>query len=91
MLGDIGSRPGLLARDRSLVTRVALISLGKVAELRVHVPVALRPGLTREEIDEVIGQLSLYLGYPAAVEARKKAREILEELDEQEAAQTGSA
>ncbi|MBW2275027.1 MAG: carboxymuconolactone decarboxylase family protein [Deltaproteobacteria bacterium] len=81
LMGEIWARPQLSPRDRSLVTLVALISLGKVAELRVHVPAALRHGLTREEIDEVILQLSLYLGYPAAVEARNKAREILEELE----------
>jgi 4-carboxymuconolactone decarboxylase len=78
LMGEIWSRPQLGARDRSLITLVALISLGKVAELRVHVPAALRHGMTREEIDEVILQLALYLGYPAAVEARNLIREILE-------------
>ena len=41
--------------------------------------------MSREEIDELILQLSLYLGYPAAVEARKVAQEALAALDEQEA------
>jgi 4-carboxymuconolactone decarboxylase len=85
LMGEIWSRPQLGPRDRSLITLVALISLGKLAELRVHVPAALRHGMTREEVDEVILQLALYLGYPAAVEAKNMTREILEALDGQEA------
>ncbi len=81
LMGEIWARPQLGPRDRSLVTLVALISLGKIAELRVHVPAALRHGMTREEIDEVILHLSLYLGYPAAVDAKNATKEILEGLD----------
>jgi 4-carboxymuconolactone decarboxylase len=89
LMGEIWARPQLARRDRSLVTLVALISLGKIAELRVHVPAALRHGMTREEIDEVILQLSLYLGYPAAVEAKNMTRETLAALDEQSASKIG--
>jgi len=84
LMGEIWARPELSRRDRSLVTIVALIALGRVSELRVHVPAALRHGMTREEIDEVILQLALYLGYPAAVEAWNESREILAALDETE-------
>jgi 4-carboxymuconolactone decarboxylase len=82
IMGEIWARPQLGRRDRSLITLVALISLGKLAELRIHVPAALRHGMTRDEVDEVILQLTLYLGYPAAVEAKNMTREILEELEE---------
>lgn len=85
LMGEIWARPQLSRRDRSLVTLVVLISLGKVEELRVHVPAALRHGMTRDEIDEVILQLSLYVGYPAAVEAKNVTRETLKNLDEQDA------
>jgi 4-carboxymuconolactone decarboxylase len=85
LMGEIWARPQLGRRDRSLITLVALISLGKTAELRVHVPAALRHGMTREEIDEIILQLALYLGYPAAVEAKNATKEIMRGLDEAEA------
>lgn len=81
LMGEIWSRPQLGLRDRSLITITALISLGKIAELRFHVPAGLRNGMSREEIDEVILQLSLYLGYPAAVEAKNMSREIFDAQD----------
>ncbi|MBW2667914.1 MAG: carboxymuconolactone decarboxylase family protein, partial [Deltaproteobacteria bacterium] len=87
LMGEIWSRPQLSRRDRSLVTLAALISLGKTTELRVHIPAALRHGMSREEVDEVILQLSLYLGYPTAVEAKNMSREILATLDAQDASE----
>ncbi len=87
LMGEIWSRPQLGRRDRSLVTLAALISLGKTTELRVHIPAALRHGMSREEVDEVILQLSLYLGYPTAVEAKNMSREILATLDAQDASE----
>ncbi len=82
LMGEIWARPQLARRDRSLIALVALMSLGKTAQLRIHVPAALRHGMTPEEIDEVILQLALYAGYPAAVEAKSISKEILEELDD---------
>ena len=84
LMGEIWSRPQLCRRDRSLVTIVALISLDKITELRFHIPAALRNGMSREEIDEIILQLSLYLGYPAAVGAKNMSSEILAALDAQD-------
>lgn len=85
LMGEIWSRPQLCLRDRSLITLAALISLDKITELRFHIPAALRNGMSREEIDEVILQLSLYLGYPAAVGAKNMSRDILAALDAQDA------
>ena len=81
LFGQIWSRPQLPPRDRSLITVTALVTLGKVAELEIHVPGALRNGLSREQIEEVILQLTLYAGYPAAVEAIRTARRIFADLD----------
>ena len=82
LFGQIWSRPQLPPRDRSLITLTALVTLGKVAELEIHVPGALRNGLSREEIEEVILQLTLYAGYPAAVEAIRATRRIFAGLDD---------
>ena len=52
------------------------------AQLEIHVPGALRNGLSREEIEEVILQLTVYAGYPAAVEAIRATRRIFAGLDD---------
>lgn len=77
VFGALWTRPGLDRRSRSLVTLGALIALRATEELRYHFPIALRNGLTREEIDEVIYHLAGYAGYPAAATARGVARDVL--------------
>ncbi|MGO8770347.1 MAG: carboxymuconolactone decarboxylase family protein [Mycobacterium sp.] len=77
VFGALWTRPGLDRRSRSLVTLGALIALRATDELRYHFPIALRNGLTREEVDEVIYHLAGYAGYPAAATARNVAREAL--------------
>jgi 4-carboxymuconolactone decarboxylase len=59
------------------VTLGALIALRASEELKFHFPIAVRNGLTIEEIDEVIYHMTGYAGYPAAANARNVAREVL--------------
>jgi 4-carboxymuconolactone decarboxylase len=70
-------RPGLDRRSRSLVTLGALIALRASDELEFHIPMALRNGLTIEELEEVVYHSASYAGYPAAVSARGIARKVL--------------
>jgi 4-carboxymuconolactone decarboxylase len=77
VFGALWTRPGLDRRSRSLITLGALIALRATDELRFHFPIALRNGLTTEEIDEVIYHMTGYAGYPAAASARKVACEVL--------------
>ena len=77
VFGALWNRPGLDRRSRSLVTLGALITLRASDELKAHFQIALNNGLTVEEIEEVIYHISGYAGYPAAVNARKVAREAL--------------
>jgi 4-carboxymuconolactone decarboxylase len=79
VFGSLWTRPGLGRRDRSLVTLGALIALRANDELRFHMPIALRNGLTVEEIEEVVYHLTGYAGFPAANAARKIGREVLPE------------
>ncbi len=79
--GEIWTRPGLDRRSKSIVTLAILVSLGHLNELSFHIPAALRNGLTREEIMEVLIQCGVYAGVPAANSAFAKANEILESLD----------
>ncbi|WP_245614238.1 4-carboxymuconolactone decarboxylase [Actinokineospora inagensis] len=75
--GEIWTRPGLDRRTRSCVTLTALIAHGHFEELAMHVRAALRNGLTREEIGEVLLQSAIYCGVPAANRAFAVAQEVL--------------
>ena len=77
VFGSLWTRPGLDRRSRSLVTLGALIAMRANDELRFHMPIALRNGLTIEEIEEVVYHLTAYAGYPAANAARAIGREVL--------------
>jgi len=77
VFGALWTRPGLDRRSRSLVTLGALIALRANDELKIHFQIALRNGLTIEEIEEVIYHMTGYAGYPAAAAARNIGREAL--------------
>ena len=79
--GEIWSRTQLARRDRSLVVVSALSALGRGDELRFHIPGALRHGVTRQEIEELLLMVVVYAGFPFAVEATRIAREAFERLD----------
>lgn len=74
--GDIWSRPGLGRRERSVAVLTALIALGHHEELAMHLRAALRNGLTRDEIVEVILQSAIYCGVPAANTAFRIATDV---------------
>jgi 4-carboxymuconolactone decarboxylase len=74
---DIWERPGLSKRDRSLVTVSALIALNRPDQLRSHLALALRNGVTADELSEVITHMAFYSGWPSAVSAITAAREVL--------------
>jgi 3-oxoadipate enol-lactonase/4-carboxymuconolactone decarboxylase len=76
--GDIWSRPGLDRRARSIAVLSSLIALGHHDELVMHVRAALRNGVTRDEIVEVILQSAIYAGVPAANTAFRLAQPILD-------------
>jgi 4-carboxymuconolactone decarboxylase len=78
--GDIYSRPGLDLRTRELVTIASLTTLGFAAgELKAHINNALNAGCTQEEILEVILQMSVYAGFPAALNSLIVAGEVFKQ------------
>lgn len=79
--GELWARDQLSRRDRSLVTVAILAMLARSAELAVHTRGALNHGLTREEIEEVMVQLSVYGGFPRAVEGMRTVRAAFEQVD----------
>ncbi|MBC2622400.1 MULTISPECIES: carboxymuconolactone decarboxylase family protein [Citrobacter] len=75
--GDIYSRPGLDLRSREIATVAALTALGNAApQLKVHIGAALHVGLTQDEIVEVIMQMAVYAGFPAALNGLFAAKEM---------------
>jgi 4-carboxymuconolactone decarboxylase len=76
--GEIWSRPGLTRAERSIVTLTALATLRQEEELAMHVRGALANGLTPSQIQEVLLQVAVYAGVPAANRAFAIAAEVLE-------------
>ncbi|WP_355603742.1 carboxymuconolactone decarboxylase family protein [Micromonospora sp. NPDC005173] len=76
--GEIWDRPGLSRRDRSIAVLTALVAGRHIEELEFHLRAALRNGLTRDEIVEVLLQAAVYLGVPAANTAFGVAARVLE-------------
>lgn len=75
--GDIYSRPGLDLRSREIATVAALTALGNATpQLKVHIGAALHVGLTQDEIIEVIMQMAVYAGFPAALNGLFAAKEV---------------
>ena len=77
--GEIWSRPGLDRRTRSAITLAMLAALGHDEELAMHVAAARGMGLSREEIGEVLLQVAVYAGVPAANRAFRAAQRALED------------
>ena len=82
--GEVWARPGLDRRTRSCITLTALVALGRLDELGLHVRAAIRNGLTPEEIGEVFLQSAVYCGAPAANSAFAVAGRVLSETGEEE-------
>ena len=81
LFGDVWERPELSKRDRSLITCAALVALGKTEQMSFHFPRALENGVTREELIELITHLAFYAGWPSAMSAMNRARELLGDGD----------
>ncbi len=73
--GMVWTRPGLPRRIRSMLNIAMLVALGKAEELELHLDGAIRNGVTKKEIGEVLLQSAIYCGYPAALGGFRTARE----------------
>ncbi len=80
--GDIYERPGLDLKSRQIATIAALTALGDTKpELKDHIKGALNVGCKRQEVIEVIIQMSIYAGFPRAINGINTAKEVFEEMD----------
>ena len=80
--GELWARTELSRRDRSMVTVASLAITSRTDELAIHVPGALNHGCTREEVEEIMVQLTVYGGFPRAVEGIRAARAAFAKIDD---------
>lgn len=79
--GAVWGREELPRKTRSMLNLAMLSALNRPHELKMHIRGALTNGVSREEIREILLQVAIYCGVPAAVDAFRTAREVLAEID----------
>ena len=79
--GAVWGREELPKKTRSMLNLAMLSVLNRPHELKIHVQGALRNGLTKTEIREVLLQVAIYAGVPAAVDSFRVAREAIAEYE----------
>ncbi|NEZ59912.1 carboxymuconolactone decarboxylase family protein [Adonisia turfae] len=78
--GDIYTRPGLDLKSREIATLAALTTLGNAQpQLKVHIHAALNVGCTAQEIVEVVMQMAVYAGFPAALNGITAVKQVFAE------------
>ncbi len=78
LFDDVWERRELSKRDRSLITVATLVALNRTQQLDFHLKLALRNGVTKEELLEVITHLAFYAGWPPAMSAMILAKDIFQ-------------
>jgi 4-carboxymuconolactone decarboxylase len=79
--GDVWERPGLERKTRSMLTIAMLASLGHYDELKLHIRATRNTGVSRDEVKEILLQVAIYAGVPAANSAFHHAAAAYEEMD----------
>ena len=72
VVGEMWARPELSRRDRSLIVVSTLAAQARDEELELHTEIAIRNGLTRVEIEEIVVTVAAYAGFPAAMAASRR-------------------
>jgi 4-carboxymuconolactone decarboxylase len=80
LFGDVWERAGLSKRDRSLVTMAALVALNRSEQMPFHLRRALENGVTEEELIEAITHLAFYAGWPNAMTAITRLKDVVAEV-----------
>ena len=84
--GAIWNRPGLDRRTRSMLNLAMLSALNRHHEFKAHVKGAIKNGVTKQEITEVLLQVAIYAGVPAANAAFAVAQRVLAEIEAEQSA-----
>ena len=79
--GAVWTRPGLERRTRSMLTIAMLACLGRLEEFVVHIRATRNTGVTSDEVKEILLQVALYAGAPAANAAFAAAKRVYADLE----------
>lgn len=80
--GDVYSRGVLSLKEREIATVAALVALGNAqSQLKIHIHGALNVGCTRQEIVEIMMQMAIYAGFPAALNGIFATKDVFVERD----------
>jgi 4-carboxymuconolactone decarboxylase len=82
--GYVWGREGLPRKTRSMLNLAMISALNRPHELKIHVKGALKNGVTKAEIREVLLQVAIYCGVPAGVDSFRIAREAFNEVEKQQ-------
>jgi 4-carboxymuconolactone decarboxylase len=77
IFGDVWEGDALAFSDRMLVAIVALATLGRRNQLRNYLHGAVQEGRSAEELREVMRMLTVYAGFPVAIEAMVELESVL--------------
>lgn len=82
MAWGVWTRGGALGtRDRSLLVMAMTAALGRMEEFALHVASSVRTGVSDQEIDELLFQITAYCGAPAGVAARRAVQAVRADRD----------
>jgi 4-carboxymuconolactone decarboxylase len=81
--GEVWGREELPRKTRSIINLAMLTALNRPHELKLHLHGALRNGVSREEIREILLQSAIYCGVPAAIDSFRVAQQVFKEADEE--------
>jgi 4-carboxymuconolactone decarboxylase len=79
--GTVWGREELPRKTRSMLNIAMIAILNRQHEFRAHLKGALTNGVSRDEIREILMQVAIYGGMPAAVDSFRIAREFFAEVD----------
>ncbi len=81
LFGKVWARPALSLRDRSMITVATLTAMGRERQMRSHIRGALKLGISRKEIEELMIHLAHYAGWPAGFTGIAIAEEVFKDAD----------
>jgi 4-carboxymuconolactone decarboxylase len=74
---SVWGRPGLGERDRTLIAIAVLGAIGASGQLRVYLHGALQAGIREVELRETLVMLSVYVGFPASINAMQVLADVV--------------
>ncbi|KAJ5873741.1 4-carboxymuconolactone decarboxylase family protein [Penicillium soppii] len=80
--GMVWTRPGLTRAQRSMLNIAMLAGMNRPDEFKLHLRGAIRNGVSKAQVQEILIHMSMYYGMPAAVSAFKIADEVLKDIED---------